>query len=66
MTNFEKFATYLENTYGVQYDREERFVCCGECAEPLYEDDWAPEHYMVRDEDGNLIKYVCPICEEEL
>lgn len=65
MSSFEKFAEYLEDTYGVQYDREERFVCCPECAEPLYEDDWTEDEYTAILESGAW-SYFCPVCEEKL
>ena len=66
MTNFERFASYLEETYGVLYDREEGFVCCPECAEPLYEEDWAPENYTQILKAGHFVSYICPVCEEKL
>lgn len=50
---FEKLARLMELTYGVQYDREEGFFICPECAEPIYAEDWSQEDL----EEG------CPICE---
>ena len=54
---FEEMASYLEETYGVQYDREEEFVVCPECYEPIYKCDWAPSEF-------NTERYetFCPIC----
>ena len=62
MTNFfRKFAIRLEDVYGVQFDREEGFVVCPECEEPLYDCDWDKSDFI--NEDCN---FVCPICGEPL
>ncbi len=58
---FYAFATYLEDTYGAQFDRDEGFVCCGECGEPLYSCDWSIEDYY-REIDGEY-HMICPVCE---
>ena len=57
---FYAFATYLEDTYGVYFDREEGFVECPECQEPLYSCDWSIEDYY-REIDGEYYM-VCPVC----
>jgi len=61
---FERFATTLVETFGVQYDEDEGFVICPECGEPLYECDWP------MNEIGSLVDkymvYACPICGEVL
>lgn len=56
---FNKYAKFLEETYGVQYDKEERFVICPECGEPLYECDWEPQTFEIV--DGN---WYCPVCDQ--
>ena len=61
---FYAFATYLEDNYGVQFDRDEGFVCCPECGEPLYDCDWSVEDYC-EDIDGEL-HLKCPVCEMDL
>ena len=57
---FYSFGRYLEKTYGVQFDRREGFVCCGECGEPLYDCDWSIEDYY-REIDGEY-HIICPVC----
>ena len=34
-------AKYCEDVFGVYVDWDERFFECPECAEPIYESDWA-------------------------
>lgn len=58
---FRSFAKYLEKEYGVLFDREEGFVICPECGEPLYQCDWDVNDYS--DDDDN---YICPVCGENL
>ena len=60
MKSFEEIAQYLEDVYGVQYDRDEKFVICPECCELLYKCDYSPEEFNT--ETG----IACPICECEL
>ena len=64
-STFNKFANMLENTYGTFYDRDEHFVICPECGEPIYDDDWDATDYMEIEEDGK-VTYYCPCCEEVL
>ena len=64
-STFNKFATMLEETYGVFYDREEGFVICPECDEPIYDDDWDATDYMEVGKDEK-VTYYCPCCEEVL
>ena len=63
--NFWRFASTLEKGFGVHYDRDEEFVECPECGEPLYSCDWDPQDYIVKDK-GHFISYICPVCEAEL
>lgn len=65
MTTFERFANDLVDIYGVQYDKEEQFVCCPECGEPLHSCDWDPQDYIIK-EKGHFVSYICPVCEAEL
>ena len=58
---FESFAEYLEGNYGVYFDREEGFVICPECEEPLYECDWDVFDYINRQNE-----FICPVCGEIL
>ena len=58
---FREYARYLEDNYGAQFDREEGFVVCPECGEPIYACDWTVWEYT--DEDDNCI---CPICGSQL
>ena len=62
---FEEFAEVLVRDFGAYYDREEGFVICPECDEPLYECDWEPSDYRRMALDGHLL-WVCPVCEEIL
>ncbi len=59
---FVDFAETLEQVYGTFFDREEGFVICPECEEPIYDCDWAPNHFIT-DTEGI---YRCPVCEETL
>ena len=61
---FYAFATYLEKNYGVYFDREEGFVECPECGEPLYSCDWSVEDYTVEIDDELCL--ICPVCETNL
>ena len=63
---FDNYARLLEDTYGVQYDREEQFVVCPECEEPIYECDWPEETFLVVDngDEEGTISWLCPICDE--
>ena len=63
--NFWKFASILEKDFGVVYDREEEFVTCPECEEPLYGCDWDLKDYASTTSDGYLV-YRCPVCGEVL
>ena len=54
---FYKIAHYCEKTYGVQYDRDEKFFCCPECGEPLYKADWDDDEFI------DDIHINCPVCE---
>ena len=63
--NFWRFASTLEREFGSYYDRDEEFVECPECGEPLYNSDWAMKDYMKSTSDGYLL-YQCPICGELL
>ena len=56
---FAHYANFLEKTYGSQYDREEQFVICPECGEPLYKCDWPRDTFDVV--DG---AWYCPVCDE--
>lgn len=58
---FYAFATYLERNYGAYFDREEGFVECPECGEPLYSCDWSVEDYTVEIDDELCL--ICPVCE---
>lgn len=58
---FEKFAQTIEKEFGMYFDREEEFVECPECGEPLYDCDWAPSEYMKVSSDGHVI-WQCPVC----
>lgn len=63
---FYAFATYLEDTYGAYFDREEGFVECPECGgEPIYNCDWEVSDYTKVLENGDVV-LVCPICESIL
>ena len=64
-TKFDCFASKIESIYGSQYDREEGFVCCPECGEPIYDCDWSFKEYTIFLEDGRY-QFVCPICGTEL
>ena len=59
--NFWRFASTLEKEFGSFYDRDEEFVDCPECGEPLYSCDWDMRDYLQSTSDGYLI-YKCPIC----
>ena len=61
---FEVMAQYLEEEYGMQYDRDEQFVICPECGEPIYKCDWEMEEYNRITDEDELIMF-CPICEYE-
>lgn len=67
---FDRFASYLEDTYGVQYDRLEEFVQCPECGDYIYRCDWEEENIcedsVTTDAEVPYIdnKWKCPICEE--
>lgn len=58
---FKRFAQYLERYYGVQFDRQEGFVICPECGEPLYDCDWTVFDFSNEDDE-----YICPVCQEIL
>jgi predicted RNA-binding Zn-ribbon protein involved in translation (DUF1610 family) len=45
-------AEHCEDTYGIQYDKEEEFFTCVECGEPIYFADYGDE----------VDPWVCPIC----
>ncbi len=62
---FRDFAEMLEKDFGSFYDREESFVECPECGEPIYECDWEPYQYREMALDGHLI-WRCPVCESVL
>ena len=49
---WEKCAKYCEETYGIFVDWNERYFICGECAEPIYEEDW----------EEHIGWTTCPIC----
>ena len=49
IVNYANYANMLENIYGVQYDREEQFVICPECGEPIYKCDWPQSTFEVDD-----------------
>lgn len=61
---FYVFAAYLEDTYGAYFDREEGFVECPQCGEPLYSCDWSIED-CYKEIDGEY-RMICPVCEEFL
>lgn len=52
---WEKNATYANDTYGAYVNWEDRFYECPECGEPVYEDDWS---------ERELKEFLCPICED--
>lgn len=54
MNAWELNAQIAEREYGVQVDWKERFYCCPECGEPVYEADWSEEQ---------MVDWLCPICE---
>lgn len=54
MNAWELNAQIAEREYGVQVDWKERFYCCPECGEPIYEADWSEEQ---------MVDWLCPICE---
>lgn len=59
MTQWERNAIYVNDTYGAYVNWEDRFYECPECGEPVYEDDWS---------ERELRQYLCPVCcynEEE-
>ena len=58
---FNRFAETLEEVTGSFYDREEQFVNCSECGEPIYECDWEVEDYLTFHYDGEIV-FTCPIC----
>lgn len=60
-SNFWRFASTLEKEFGCFYDRDEEFVICPECDEPLYSCDWDIPDYASTTSDGYLV-YKCPIC----
>jgi translation initiation factor 2 beta subunit (eIF-2beta)/eIF-5 len=60
-SSFWRFASTLEKEFGCFYDRDEEFVECVECGEPLYSCDWETPDYMQSTSDGYLI-YKCPVC----
>jgi len=49
---WEANAKYVEETFGVYVDWEERFYECPECGELIYECDWL----------ANDLIELCPIC----
>lgn len=59
MITFAKYATMLEDVYGVQYDRDEGFVVCPECQDVIYSCDWPQNTFKIT--DG---MWYCPICDE--
>lgn len=60
MSIWETVARKSQELYGSYIDWEERFFIDGECAEPIYEEDYNSfEDFF--DEEGNMI---CPVCEE--
>lgn len=61
--DFRRFAEYLVEVYGVFFDREEEFVICPECGEPIYYCDY-PSIWDYTEDENDL--YICPICEEIL
>jgi len=58
---FEKFAQTIEKEFGMYFDREEEFVECPECEEPLYNCDWESSEYMKVSSDGHVV-WQCPVC----
>ena len=58
---FEKFAQTIEKEFGMYFDREEEFVECPECGEPLYDCDWESSEYMKISSDGHVV-WQCPVC----
>jgi len=60
---FVDFAETLEQVYGTFFDKEEGFVICPECEEPIYECDWSRSAYCPT---GIKSVYRCPVCEETL
>jgi len=61
---WEKIAHYVEETYGVQVDWEEKFFICPECGEPIYKCDWYEEDYFLGHKSTGTI--YCPVCEEPI
>lgn len=53
MTQWERNAYSVENTFGGFVDWKERFYECPECGEPIYEEDW---------EGCELVENICPVC----
>ena len=50
---FNEWAEYVEQVYGTQYDRKEKFIVCPDCAEPLYLSDMG---------ECFLYNGICPVC----
>lgn len=53
MTQWERNAVEVRDTYGAHVDWEDRFYECPTCGEPIYENDWS---------ERELKQYFCPIC----
>lgn len=53
MSDWERYARFVEETYGSYIDWDERFFTCPECGDPIYECDWNDEIDLVSG---------CPIC----
>ena len=57
MKYFERIAKFCQKTYGVPYYGQDRCFICPECGEPLYEEDYNDEDFILED------KFGCPICD---
>lgn len=58
---FKQFAEMVEDQFGTDFNREEGFFICPQCAEPLYDGDWPVNKYMEFTIDGHKV-WRCPIC----
>lgn len=58
---FKHFAETVESDFGSDFDREEGYVVCPECAEPIYDEDWYTDEYMEYTATGHRV-WRCPIC----
>ncbi len=61
---FEQYAEFLEDTYGVPYDREEKMVQCPECQDWILEVDWPQSTFVLSYLGNDTTEWYCPICDE--